>query len=66
MYTEEVRRGKVINIPKAPRDQLQQSSTVAAIYLDKKSNESFVTPACSKDLSSVIMGWMDLVKTIKY
>ena len=37
-------------------------------YLGKKSDESFITPACSnttKDFSSKLMGWMDLVKAIK-
>ena len=47
----------------------QVNSTVlkAVPYLDKKLNESFIKPACStttRYLSSVLMGWMDLVKTI--
>ena len=64
----------VINIPNAPRDQLQTNIILklrAVPYLVKKSNDSFsfITSACSntiKDLSSVLMGWMDLVKAIKY
>ena len=38
-------------------------------YLGKKSNGSFITPACSnttKDFSSKLMGCMDLLKAIKY
>ena len=63
----------VINIPNAPRDQLPHKDSIlklkASSSLDKKSNESFIMPACSnttKDLSSVLMGSMDLVKANKY
>ena len=38
-------------------------------YLGKKSNESVITPACSnttKEFSSKLMGWKDLLKAIKY
>ena len=51
---------------KAPHDQvIQQDCTKLFPYLGK----SFITPACSnttKDFSSKLMGWMDLLKAIKY
>ena len=62
----------VINIPKHHVTKLY-SKTVPNLelfpYLGKKSNESFITPACSnttKDFSSKLMGWMDFVKAINY